>query len=183
MTRRALTSPRWLPLALLLAAALVAPGPTMAGPRPVAGEDGGVDIDGDGVDDAIDECVGTEAGDIVDETGCGVTDDCPCEMTADGELWANHGEYVRCVVQAAKVRRTGARSVRRGLKAVKKRARRSTCGQENLTRCCVWEDLDDLAPGKCRKLSVERCELLGGQDDVAAVEDMGPGSCEPNPCE
>jgi hypothetical protein len=50
------------------------------------------DADQDGVDDCIDECDNTPAGDIINAQGCSVADLCPCE-----NAWKNHGAYVNCV--------------------------------------------------------------------------------------
>jgi hypothetical protein len=54
------------------------------------------DSDRDGVPDDRDQCPDTPAGAAVDAHGCSIAQLCPC----DGP-WANHAEYVRCVVQHA----------------------------------------------------------------------------------
>jgi len=54
-----------------------------------------VDDDGDGIDNDADLCLETAADDVVDGSGCSITDYCPC----DGD-WRNHGAYVSCVSQA-----------------------------------------------------------------------------------
>ena len=53
------------------------------------------DDDGDGVLDVDDACPDTPEGATVDASGCAIEDLCPCD--AD---WANHGDYVTCVVEA-----------------------------------------------------------------------------------
>jgi len=50
------------------------------------------DTDDDGIIDVDDVCLGTAAGDAVLESGCSVTQVCPC----DGD-WKNHGAYEKCV--------------------------------------------------------------------------------------
>lgn len=55
-----------------------------------------LDSDDDGLFDDEDACPATEAGGLVDDSGCSIADLCPCE---DG--WANHGAYVSCVSHAA----------------------------------------------------------------------------------
>lgn len=55
------------------------------------------DGDGDGVEDGIDSCPGTPAGEVVDPDGCGIADLCPCSGPEPGVAWNNHGEYVSCV--------------------------------------------------------------------------------------
>lgn len=54
------------------------------------------DADGDGVDDAADQCADTVPGDVVDATGCSIAQYCPCDND-----WKNHGKYVSCVSHAA----------------------------------------------------------------------------------
>ena len=54
------------------------------------------DDDGDGVDDGLDRCPDTIAGEIVDADGCSLAQACPCTDT-DG-----HGEHVRCVAREAR---------------------------------------------------------------------------------
>jgi hypothetical protein len=56
------------------------------------------DNDNDGVVDNIDQCLLTIPGEIVNATGCSITDQCACD--AD---WKNHGGYVSCVANAAEV--------------------------------------------------------------------------------
>jgi hypothetical protein len=51
------------------------------------------DTDGDNVDDATDKCPFTPPGEVVDVTGCSVTQYCNCDSN-----WKNHGDYVTCVV-------------------------------------------------------------------------------------
>lgn len=55
------------------------------------------DYDGDGINDDVNQCLGTVLGDIVNDTGCSIADLCPC----DNE-WKNHGKYVSYVTNAAK---------------------------------------------------------------------------------
>jgi hypothetical protein len=54
------------------------------------------DLDQDGVIDALDACVPTAAGQVVDVSGCSIADLCPC-----GNDWKNRGTYVACTVKAA----------------------------------------------------------------------------------
>jgi len=54
------------------------------------------DVDGDGVLDAEDSCVPSPVGDVVNGDGCAVSDLCPC-VHDSGDLWKNHGAYVKCV--------------------------------------------------------------------------------------
>lgn len=138
---------------------------------------GPVDADGDGVVDGVDQCEETPAGDLVDSEGCSV---CPCEETAEGDDWASHEDYVRCVAGEAKRRRLERTLRRKDMRAAIKRAKRATCGNPALTVCCVYASEDDEV-GQCRVLTVDRCDALWEQSDND-VEDMGPGSCQPNPC-
>ena len=54
------------------------------------------DGDGDGIPDLDDVCMETPAGQAVDEKGCSIAENCPCENE-----WKNHGAYVSCVSTAA----------------------------------------------------------------------------------
>ena len=139
-----------------------------------------LDGDLDGVDDATDQCLDTPAGDLVDATGCSV---CPCEGSVDGTPWAAHKAYVDCVVGAAHTMRAARELTRKEMKAAVKRARKSTCGTVEMTRCCVYPSLDtdaDVIVGRCRLTTVDVCDQLTVEMDNA--EDAGPGSCMPNPC-
>ena len=135
-----------------------------------------MDVDGDGVDDAIDECTDTEPGDLVDADGCSV---CPCEETPEGDAWASHDAYVQCVTAAAKRRRHDHVIKRKAMHAIIKQAKAATCGNVELTRCCIYSGDEDEV-GQCKVMTVDKCDLLWEESDF--VEDEGPGSCKPNPC-
>lgn len=160
-----MTSPtRWL-LALFLVLALV------PGARAAA-----VDDDLDGVDDAIDECIDTPPGDFVDAVGCSV---CDCDFDANGDDWSSRGAYVRCVIKEAKARKASSRLSRHAFRDAVKRARNSSCGDADLTRCCVWSS-EDTEAARCRITTWEQCDpdTMGVYD----AEDFDVGSCLPNPC-
>jgi hypothetical protein len=133
------------------------------------------DSDGDGVVDALDNCDDTPPGDLVDADGCSV---CPCDATVDGDDWGSHRDYVRCVASAARSRVQIGAFRPRDLRAVVKRARRSTCGNAALTRCCIYAD-EDADVGTCRMMRPDACDALSEHEDA---EDEGNGSCVPNPC-
>lgn len=138
------------------------------------------DVDEDGVTDTADLCPDTPAGDLVDTDGCSV---CPCDEAIDGTPWGSHSAYVQCVVAHARRLRGAGQMGRRPMRAAIKRARKATCGNDTVTRCCVYpslDSLDEVIVGHCRVVAPETCEALALQVDAA--EDMGPGSCLPNPC-
>jgi hypothetical protein len=140
------------------------------------------DEDGDGVVDTLDECNDTPEGDLIDAQGCSV---CPCDATAAGDPWASHDAYVACVMDEAKARREAKTMKRREMRNVIRRARKATCGDQALTRCCVYAHLDDTADvsvGQCRIMTVDACEEMGLREDLDWVEDVEGGSCTPNPC-
>jgi hypothetical protein len=58
----------------------------------------GADADSDGAGDACDVCSGTAGGDAVDKEGCSIAQACPCAVDEDGNPWASHTKYRRCVV-------------------------------------------------------------------------------------
>ena len=59
------------------------------------------DIDGDGVLDAVDACVPSPVGEVVNNVGCSISDLCPCEHPDGSDRWKNHGAYVKCVAHTA----------------------------------------------------------------------------------
>ncbi|MFN8544350.1 MAG: hypothetical protein U0807_09085 [Candidatus Binatia bacterium] len=120
---------------------------------------------------------------MVDDDGCGVGDTCPCDGTIDGDAWGTHGAYVQCVRGVAKAMRSRGVHSKRTLRVVVKRARRSTCGNDALTRCCVWANLDADAPGVCRTMRADACAAFADRADIDDAEDIGAGSCDPNPCD
>lgn len=139
-----------------------------------------LDDDLDSVDDTVDQCLDTPAGDLVDGSGCSI---CPCEGSLDVTPWASHKAYVDCVVDAAHTMRAARELTRKEMKAAVRRARKSTCGTAEMTRCCVYPSLDsdaDVIVGRCRLTTIDTCDELMVEMDAA--EDAGPGSCMPNPC-
>ena len=139
-----------------------------------------LDGDLDGVDDTVDQCLDTPAADLVDDSGCSV---CPCEASLDATPWPSHKAYVNCVVGAAHRMRSTRELTRKEMKSAVRRARRSTCGDGEMTRCCVYPSLDsdaDVIVGRCRLTTVDACDQL--TIDLDNAEDAGPGSCMPNPC-
>jgi hypothetical protein len=62
-------------------------------------------------------------------------------------------------------------------------ARRSTCGNIVLTRCCVYQDYF-AEVGTCRITTVESCDAIDDRlsEGDGGADDEGPGSCAPNPC-
>jgi hypothetical protein len=135
-----------------------------------------VDSDGDGVVDSLDNCDDTPPGDLVDADGCSI---CPCDATVDGDDWGSHRDYVRCVAAAGGSRVQIGALRGRDMRAVVRRARRSTCGSAKLTRCCIYAD-EDADVSSCRMMRPDACDALSDRVDA---EDEGSGSCVPNPCE
>jgi hypothetical protein len=58
------------------------------------------DDDGDGVLDAGDACVPSPLGEVVNASGCAVSELCPCAHPSGADRWKNHGAYVSCVAHA-----------------------------------------------------------------------------------
>ncbi len=90
---------------------------------------GTVDADGDGVADGSDLCPGTAVGQPVGSDGCSVAQRCPCDGPAPGAPWANHGQYVQCVVQVADELAAGGAIPTNGKGAITWVAARSDCGK------------------------------------------------------
>ncbi len=135
-----------------------------------------IDLDADGVGEALDACPDTPLGDLVGPDGCSL---CPCEGPADVDRpWVARFEYFRCVVAAARAKREDGLS-RRAYRDALRHARLASCGDPVKTRCCFYRDEND-DQGSCRIVDADRCDadLMHTYD----AEDMDPGSCLPSPC-
>ncbi len=160
----------------LLGIAAIATAMLLARPLVVLADE--VDEDADGVVDTIDDCPDTPPGDLVSSDGCSV---CPCEATVSGDPWASRDAYLRCVADELKARRRGRSINRKASRDALRAAKKSSCGNEDLTRCCIYPDSDaDTVVGQCRITTVDKCDQLS--NDLPWAEDSDPGSCLPNPC-
>ncbi len=138
------------------------------------------DDDQDGVADDVDACLDTPHADLVDATGCSV---CPCDAQADDSEWSSHEQYLACVASEAKQLRRDKQINRKRARAAIKASRKSSCGNAELTRCCIYPDnADELdtVVGQCRLMTPDDCDALSETHDF--VEDADTGSCLPNPC-
>jgi len=69
------------------------------------------------------------------------------------------------------------------MRVVLRRAKKSTCGNVDLTRCCFYPSLDkkrETGAGRCRIMHWRRCAKKIKR--YGRAEDLGTGSCLPNPC-
>lgn len=166
---------KWIRFVLLVGTVAVSTGGTL-----VAAQDAPDDGDADGVVDVVDECPDTPAGTLIDDRGCSV---CPCDATADGAAWSSRREYIACVTAEAKRRRAAGLLRARRMRAAIRAARRSTCADQQLTRCCVYADID-VDVGHCRLMTADACDALDERlfETDGAADDDGGGSCLPNPC-
>ena len=138
-----------------------------------------VDEDHDGVADEIDSCTDTPEGDVTTSDGCSA---CPCDAPSDGSAWDSRTAYLACVAKTVRAHKQAGAMSRKAARAAMKTARKSSCGDANLTRCCVFpsdSDADEVV-GKCKVVSVDQCDQMSEQLEWA--EDADPGSCLPNPC-
>jgi len=133
------------------------------------------DQDADGVADDVDVCPDTAMYDLVDATGCSV---CDCDEDATLMPWTSRVAYLRCVYAEVRARKLDERLSHQNARLVVKAARNSSCGQVDKVRCCIMFAGRD--EGICRVMDDIRCD----EDVLRAetVEDLGPGSCVPNPC-
>ncbi len=83
-----------------------------------------LDSDGDGIPDYLDDCRSTPAGSLVNASGCSIADLCPCE----GD-WKNHGEFERCVKEAAKDFKKARLITEKEKHEIEKAAHESDCGK------------------------------------------------------
>lgn len=134
------------------------------------------DGDGDGVGDANDACPGTAPNDLVDATGCPV---CPCEAMRDGTPWPSRFAYLRCVRAELRRRARLGETSRSLSRSLARHVRLSTCGNAELTRCCVYGKAAD-APATCRPMRPQRCDARRLR--ASRVVDRGPGSCAVDTC-
>ena len=84
-----------------------------------------LDSDGDGLPDYLDECPDTLAGSLINSNGCSIADLCPCEGP-----WKNHGQFERCVKEAAKDFEQAGWITKPQRREIEKAAKESDCGQE-----------------------------------------------------
>ena len=133
----------------------------------------GADADADGVADDLDQCPETASDELVGSDGCPV---CAC-----GAGWSSHEAYVACVSSEARRQRMAGTLRVRAARAATRMARISTCGNEELTRCCVYAGFDS-ETGRCRLMTPHACDALDESESVDSADDEGPGSCLPNPC-
>jgi slime mold repeat-containing protein len=87
----------------------------------------GPDSDADGVLDCVDQCPGTETGDLINALGCSLAQTCPC--AGPGRPWLNHGEYVNCIKAAAPAILTDDPAAQRLLFGAVRQAVQSSCGK------------------------------------------------------
>jgi len=88
----------------------------------------GDDADGDTVGDACDVCSETGLADPVNRSGCSIDQACPCEADEDGNPWASHGKYVRCVADEAFRFRLSGIITKEDVDVIKTAAIASDCG-------------------------------------------------------
>jgi hypothetical protein len=89
------------------------------------------DLDGDGVLDALDACVPTPNGKVVDASGCSISQLVPCEFPLGSSSWRSHGAYVSAVVAAANDFVAAGLISGADKGAIVSAAAQSTCGNRN----------------------------------------------------
>lgn len=83
------------------------------------------DDDNDEIPDATDQCLSTNPGEIVNETGCSITDLVPCNNP-----WKNHGAYVSNVAKTAENFLTQGLITEEEKERIVSDAANSTCGKK-----------------------------------------------------
>ena len=83
------------------------------------------DDDHDGVANAVDKCLFSAPGEVVDQTGCSIADLCPCESD-----WKNHRTYTRCVAHATEDFRATDLMTEAERETVVAAAKQSVCGRK-----------------------------------------------------
>jgi hypothetical protein len=101
------------------------------------------DADGDGVTDDVDACPDSAPYELVDATGCSV---CDCNDDVAGEPWVSRAAYLQCVFAEVHARRADERLTRRAARLVIRAVRSSTCGSDNLVRCCIPQVAEIYSP-------------------------------------
>jgi hypothetical protein len=91
---------------------------------------GDTDDDGDGVVNDDDACPNTPVGEVVDETGCSVSQLVPCDAPAEGGSWKNHGQYVATVADVSRGFRDGGLLTPEERAAIVGAAAQSACGKD-----------------------------------------------------
>ncbi len=75
---------------------------------------------------------------------------CPCDASANGQAWKNHGKYVSCVTRFRNALRKQGCLDAQARRTITRCAARSTCGKEGAVLCCVYDasgTCSDAAPG------------------------------------
>jgi len=138
------------------------------------------DFDEDGVADAADACPDTDSADLVESDGCVIVS---CELGIDGSGWSSHRAYLLYIADWTKAARAAGRVTSREARELLRRARKSTCGNPELVRCCVFADFEDDA-GRCHIMSESACDARDDKlfESDGGADEEGAGSCLPNPC-
>jgi hypothetical protein len=92
----------------------------------------GDDADGDTVGDACDACPGTGLAAAVDRDGCSIGQICLCDVDDDGNPWAGHSRYTRCVADEVFRFRQARILTGEQADAIRDSAAASSCGERNL---------------------------------------------------
>ena len=88
-----------------------------------------LDSDGDHLGDACDLCSETAAGSPVNRQGCSIEQTCPCAGPAAGGEWQTLALYLRCVAGATRVLRKQGQLSRQESLHTLRRSMRSGCGR------------------------------------------------------
>lgn len=88
------------------------------------------DADDDGVLDDVDQCPDTPVDELAGDDGCAISQLCPCAQP-EGDLWKNHGAYVRCVAHASGDFVAAGWITEAEKDAIVSEAGESVCGQKN----------------------------------------------------
>ena len=78
-----------------------------------------------------DSCPITELGDVIDSSGCAITQLCPCEGQLDSaSVLKNHGNYVSCVTKISKSFKRQGLITRAEISAIVSAAAKAQCGKK-----------------------------------------------------
>lgn len=88
-----------------------------------------LDLDQDGVADAVDACPHTPPGEPVAADGCSIGERCPCEGPVADEPWRNHGDYVSCIARASREFEAAGIISASERSRLRQQAARSQCGK------------------------------------------------------
>jgi hypothetical protein len=98
------------------------------------------DSDGDHLGDVCDRCPGTQSTGPITRDGCSIEQLCPCDGPMDGHSWDNVSGYLHCVARVTRLLRKQGQLSRPESVEILRRSIRSGCGKKIIARAEPKDD-------------------------------------------